>query len=91
MTRRPSTCTVQAPQEPRSQPFLVPVRPQLLAQRVEQRGARLDRQRVAPAVHLKHDIAIPGVRTGAALVCATAACAVFAVAVGGRPRPPRRQ
>ena len=40
LMRRPSTSTVQAPHWPWSQPFLVPVRRQMLAQRVEQGGAR---------------------------------------------------
>ena len=45
-TRRPSSSTVQAPHWPWSQPFLVPVSAEVLAQRIEQGDAGVERQRV---------------------------------------------
>ena len=48
LIRRPSTRTVQAPHWPRSQPFLVPVRCEALAQEVEQRDARVVELDVPP-------------------------------------------
>ena len=64
-TRRPSTQTVQAPHVPWSQPFLVPVRSQVLAQRVEQADARLELDDLRLAVDGQRDRAGPGPRTAA--------------------------
>ena len=51
--RSPSTSTVQAPQAPWLQPFLVPVQVQVVAQQVEQRGAQVDVDRDRAAVDLE--------------------------------------
>ena len=48
LIRRPSTITVQAPHWPWSQPFLVPGEMQMLAQRVEQRGPRVELELARP-------------------------------------------
>src|SRR5207248_1072463 len=84
-TRAPSTCTVHAPQEPRSQPFFVPLRrnSSRSASSNVVRGSMLSGWRRPFTSSVTS--AISGVRTGVALVCATAARAVFAVAAA---RPP---
>ena len=55
-TRRPSTSTVQAPHWPWSQPFLVPVGPDVRASASSKRGARVERQRMLAAVDLQRQV-----------------------------------
>ena len=53
--RRPSTWTVHAPHWPWSQPFFDPGQAEMVAQRVEQRRPRVERQPVVAAVDPEHD------------------------------------
>ena len=55
-TSRPSTVTLQAPQSPVAQPSLVPVRPELVAQHVEQRLLRLAQELDGIAVDGRRDV-----------------------------------
>ena len=64
--RSPSTSTVQAPHAPWLQPFLVPVRCELLAQQVEQRGPDVDLGLDLETIH--HEIHTTSVETTA--ICA---------------------
>ena len=64
-TRLPSISTVQAPHWPRPQPFLRAGQVQVLAQGVEQRGARIERQPVLGPVDAEHHVERSGRRVGA--------------------------
>jgi hypothetical protein len=78
-TRRPSTCTVQAPHSPRSQPFFVPVNAS--CSRKASSSARLDRDGARLAVDLQfYSHALQGLAHGAlahgALARATSAALI---------------